>query len=73
MRGIEHTKPYTVPDTCSDEALVTCYWHTVSREPRWLHGLRRDDGTPYLERRNRTQVFTRPLVISNSEQETRAS
>ena len=55
-------KPFTAPDHCTDQELITCYWNLCSRDIRWLAGLRREDGSLYLERpatdyRHYTQSF----------------
>ncbi len=77
MRPIEQTKPYTLPETCTHEALIRCYWHVVSSDPRWLTNLQRPDGSLYLERQGdsaeRKSLLTSTIVISYSEAETRAS
>jgi hypothetical protein len=75
MNRIDTTsKPFTVPtDDAPDETYIRVYWSLVSREPRWLHGLKRADGTLYLERRMRrnTANYTHslePISLNNQHQ-----
>ncbi|MAW88503.1 MAG: hypothetical protein CMJ42_18440 [Phyllobacteriaceae bacterium] len=45
------SKPFIVPaDDAPDSTYVSVYWQLIGQDPRWLTGLRRDDGSLYLAR-----------------------
>lgn len=57
---IEPSKPYTLPDGAPDDTFIRVYWQLISKDPRWLTGLRRADGSLYLERQNKQQKTVTP-------------
>ena len=55
MKAIETCKPHTLPETCTDAALIHCYARDVLRWPGLLTGLRKSDDSLYLPQPTRQQ------------------